>query len=127
MLRRKIAIVLCTICVSSPTWSSEDEDLWFLPTAVSCIAQYPELANTRLGASLVNAPRVQQHIQKAKAVFATEPWEGRALCDELMHDKPDPNRDDRAYFNHMRDRHLDALKALAKRFPEGWSFSSSSQ
>jgi hypothetical protein len=124
MLCRKIAIVLCTMCLSSPALSSGDEDLWFLPTAVSCIAQYPELANTRLGTILVNAPQVQKHIQRAKAVFAIDPWDGRALCDELMHDKPDPNRDDRAYFNKMRDRHLDALKALVKRFPEGWSFSS---
>lgn len=123
MLRRKIAIVLCTVCMPSPGWGSGDEDLWFLPAAVSCIAQYPELSSTRLGTILVNAPQVQQHIEKAKAVFASDPWDGRALCDELMHDMPDPKRDDRMYFNNMRDRHLDELKALAKRFPDGWSFS----
>lgn len=122
-MRLKIFIVLCTVCMPSSSWGSGNEDLWFLPTAVSCIAQYPELSSTRLGTILMNTPQVQQHIERAKVVFASDPWDGRALCDELMRDMPDPKRDDRTYFNNMRDRHLDELKALVKRFPDGWSFS----
>lgn len=127
MWRRKLTIALCTLCVSAPGWSSGNDDLWILPAATACVAQYPEFSSTRLGASLVNAPLVQQHINRAKAVFASNPWPGRAHCDELMHDKPDRQRDDRTHFNNMRDRHLDALKALAERFPEGWSFSKPGQ
>lgn len=123
MWRRKITIALCILCVSVCGWSSGNDDLWILPAATACVAQYPELSSTRLGTSLVNAPQVKQHIHRAKAVFASNPWPGAALCDELMHDKPDPQRDDRAHFNNMRDRHLGALKALAERLPDGWSFS----
>lgn len=123
MRHRKLTIALCTFCVCASSWSSGNDGLWILPAATACLAQYPDLSNTRLGKSLVNAPQVQEHINRAKAVFASNPWPGRALCDELMHDKPDPQRDDRAYFNDMRDRHLNALKALAERLPDGWSFS----
>jgi hypothetical protein len=101
--------------------------MWILPAATACLAQYPDLSNSRLGTRLADAPQVQEHINQAKAVFASNPWPGRALCDELMHDKPDPQRDDRAYFNDMRDRHLNALKGLAERFPGGWSFSTPRQ
>ncbi|MQA21608.1 hypothetical protein GEV01_18990 [Rugamonas sp. FT103W] len=123
MRRHKITIALCALFVSAPGWSSEDDDLWILPTVIACVAQYPELSNTRLGTSLVNSPKLQQHLDRAKAVLVSKPWQGRALCDELMHVKRDPQRDDQTYFNNMRDRHLDALKALAERFPYGWSFS----
>ena len=123
MLRPKIAVVSCMLCLSSSGWSSGDDDLWILPAAVACIAQYPELSSTHLGTIIVKAPQFQRHIDRAKAAFATDPWAGGALCDELMHDKPDPRRDDRAHFNNMRDRHRNALKALAGRFPDGWSFS----
>jgi hypothetical protein len=127
MRRHTITIALCALCVSAPGRSAGNDDLWILPAAIACVAQYPELSSTRLGTSLVNAPKVQQDINKAKAVFASNPWQGAALCNELMHDKPDPGRDDRAHFNNLRDRHLDALKALAERFPNGWSFSAPRQ
>ena len=127
MRPHKITIAFCALCVSAPGWSAGDDDLWILPTAIACLAQYPELSNTRLGTNLINAPKVQQHINKAKAVLASHPWQGRALCDELMPMKRDPQRDDQMYLNSMRDRHLDTLKALAERFPDGWSFSQQPQ
>ena len=121
MRLHKITIAFCTLCVSASCWSSEDGDLWILPTAIACLAQYPELSNTRLGTSLINSPKIQQHINKAKAVLASNPWRGRALCDELMPMKRDPQRDDQTYLNNMRDRHVGTLKALAERLPDGWS------
>jgi hypothetical protein len=123
MQLHKITIAFCALCVSAPSWSFGDNDLWILPTAIACLAQYPELSNTRLGTNLINSDKLQQHINKAKAVLASNPWQGRALCDELMPMKRDPQRDDQTYLNNMRDRHLDTLKALTERFPDGWSFS----
>jgi hypothetical protein len=67
---------------------------------------------------------MQPKIDRAKAVFASNPWSGKALCDELMEVKHDPQRDDQKYFDNMRVRHLEALKALAERLPEEWIFQS---
>lgn len=116
MLRPKIAAVACMPCLSSPGWSSGDDDLWILPAAVVRIAQSPESPSTHQGTIIVKAPQFQRHTDRAKAGFATDPRAGGALCDELMHDNPDPRRDDRVHFNNMRDRHRNALKALAGRF-----------
>lgn len=120
MLHRQIIFALLALCVPAAGWSSETDGLWILPAATACLAQYPELSDTRLGKSLAKAPQIQDHIDRAKAVFASNPWSGRALCDELMHDKPDPQRDDRAFFSDMRVRHTTVLKVLADRLPDGW-------
>lgn len=120
MRHPKMAFVFCTLCISAPVWSSGDDGLWILPAATACLAQYPELSTTRLGTSLANAAPIQVHINRAKAVFASNPWSGRGLCNELIHDKTDPHRDDKAYFNDVHDRHSDELKALAERLPDGW-------
>jgi hypothetical protein len=127
MWHRKITIAFCMLCVSPYGWGSVEEGMWILPVATSCLAQYPEMSDIRLGALLAKATRVQPKIDRAKAVFASNPWQGKSLCNELMQAKHDPQRDDQEYFDSMRVRHLAALKSLAERLPEEWTLSKQSQ
>lgn len=117
MYRSCMTIALLGMFTSIPASSAGDGDLWILPAAVACVAQYPDLSGTELGSKLVKAPRAEQQIGAARAAFATRPWEARALCDELMHLDPKLRPADKAYFEKMRERHIDALGALQERIP----------
>jgi len=58
MRRRNMIIALFALSTSAPAWSSGDGDLWILPAAVACVAQYPELSSTYLGTALLKAPQL---------------------------------------------------------------------
>jgi len=120
MRRHCLSLALLGIFISVPAWSAGDGDLWILPAAVACVAQYPELSSTDLGSKLMKAPQAAQQVDAAKAAFATRPWPGRALCDELMHLDPHAQHVDQAYFDKLREKHLDALSALQERLPAFW-------
>jgi hypothetical protein len=120
MHRHCMTIALLGLFTSAPAWSAGDGDLWILPAAMACVAQYPSLSSTELGSKLVKAPQVVRQIDAARAAFATRPWEARSLCDELMHLDPKLRPADKAYFEKMRERHIDALSALQERIPGFW-------
>jgi len=121
MRRHNVAIALATLLTSVPAWSSGDGDLWILPVAVACVAQYPELSSTPLGGGLSKAPEVAPQISAAKAAFASRPWKGKELCDELMHEDPRHQSEDSAHFDKMREKHIDAFRALVEQFPQLWA------
>lgn len=120
MRRHCLTLALFGIFTSVPAWSAGDGDLWILPAAVACVAQYPELSTTDLGSKLMQAPQAAAQVGAAKAAFAARPWQGRALCDELMHLDPHARPVDQAYFDKLRDKHVDALRALQERIPAFW-------
>jgi hypothetical protein len=121
MRRHKITIALVTLLASAPAWSSGDGDLWILPVAVACVAQYPELSSTQLGTVLQQAPQLAPQISAAKAAFASHPWQGKALCDELMHEDLTRQPEDKGHFDKMREKHIDAFRSLVEQFPQLWA------
>ena len=120
MRRQNMIIALFALSTSAPAWSAGDGDLWILPAAVACVAQYPELSSTYLGTALLKAPQLAPQISAAKEAFASRPWPGKGLCDELMHEDPNQQHGDKAHFDKMREKHIDAIRALVEQFPQLW-------
>ena len=127
MRRHCLTLALFGMFTSVPAWSAGDGDLWILPAAVACVAQYPELSTTDLGSKLMQAPQAAAQVAAARTAFAARPWQGRALCDELMRLDPHSQPADKAYFEKLHDKHVDALSALQERIPEFWGASEASQ
>jgi hypothetical protein len=121
MRLHKTTIALFALFASAPALSSGDGDLWVFPVAVACVAQYPELSTTALGAELLKAPQLSHQIGAAKAAFASRPWPGKGLCDELMHEDPQQQVKDKFHFDKMREKHIDALRSLVEQFPQLWA------
>ena len=121
MRRQTMAIALAALFASAPAWSSGDGDLWILPVAVACVSQYPDLSSTQLGTSLVQAPQLAPQISAAKAAFASHPWQGKALCEELMHEDLTRQNEDKGHFDKMREKHIDAFRSLVEQFPQLWA------
>lgn len=118
---QKMTVALVALLASAPAWSSGDGDLWILPVAVACVAQYPDLAGTPLGTSLTQAPQLAPQISAAKSAFASKPWQGKALCDELMHEDLTRQNEDKGHFDKMREKHIDAFRSLVEQFPQLWA------
>ena len=75
----------------------------------------------------MKALQAAAQVGAAKAAFAARPWQGRALCDELMDLDPHAPPVDKAYFDKLHDKHIDALSALQERIPEFWGASEAAQ
>lgn len=69
---------------------------------------------------MLQAPQLAQQIGAAKAAFASRPWQGKGLCNELMHEDPTREPQDKGHFDKMREKHIDALTSLVERFPQLW-------
>jgi hypothetical protein len=112
------AVFALFTCV--PALTAGDGDLWILPISVACMAQYPELSSTPLGATLLKAPEISQQVDKAKVCLKSRPWSASELCNVLLHEDPALNPKDRGHFDKLRAKYSAELAGLSEVLPCLW-------
>jgi len=120
MHKQKIVVAVLAASVAMPAMTAGDGDLWILPVALACAAQYPELRNTQMASGFLKEAIFVDQIEKARVCLERRKWSAEALCTELMHLDPGLKNLEPGHFDKMAAKYRSELATVFEEIDCTW-------